>query len=643
MLKRKELAGSAKKIIKTHYWFLLIVCLIAAFIGSEFTETFNLLKMPVSVYKSISDNPDEERSIEEQGVTFVTTDIDNRTKGALLNAVVSVLMNNEEQGKINSENIIDNAKANAGEILGRTSGILSSVVNSFSSGAVVFMIVDVIYGVTGSRQAVVILLLILSLIVYFGIRYMIKMCYIVISRRIFLESRTYKKAGANKFMFLMRVKRWMHVAWVLFVKDVFTILWSLTVVGAFIKPFSYQLVPYIIAENPNLSAAEAITLSRKMMDGYKWRSFCYSLSFIGWSLLSFVTFGLVGVFFANPYKTAFFTEMYVSLRDTAKENNISGVEKLCDKYLYEIATDDELKAAYADIYEYMKQEDTEKRFIDDISQSDIRYFKKLRKVLADWFGVILFNTNNERHFEDAKAEQIKVDRCKQEVLKESYPSRLFILKEHRANFESTVYMRNYSIPSLILIFFCMSFIGWFWEVSSHVILYHSFANRGVLHGPWLPIYGVGGLLILMLLKKFREKPAVEFVLAVILCGVVEYFTGLVLELTHDGQRWWDYTGFFLNLHGRICAEGLLAFGIGGMIIVYFVAPFLDNYFRKIKLQIIIPVCVALMVIFISDQLYTRKHPNTGEGITCMKEAGRLENYVIWNSGRYRVKCDYDKC
>lgn len=73
-----------------------------------------------------------------------------------------------------------------------------------------------------------------------------------------------------------------------------------------------------------------------------------------------MTFGLVGVFFANPYKTAFFTEMYVSLRDTAKENNIAVVEKLCDKYLYEIATDDELKAAYADIYEYMKQEDPEK-------------------------------------------------------------------------------------------------------------------------------------------------------------------------------------------------------------------------------------------------------------------------------------------
>ena len=100
---------------------------------------------------------------------------------------------------------------------------------------------------------------------------------------------------------------------------------------------------------------------------------------------------------------------------------------------------------------------------------------------------------------------------------------------------------------------------------------------------------------------------------------MEYFTGLVLELTHDGQKWWDYTGFFLNLNGRICAEGLLAFGIGGMAIVYFVAPFLDNYFRKIKLEIILPICAALMLIFVSDQLYTRKHPNTGEGITCMQD------------------------
>lgn len=610
MITRKELAKAAKRTLKKHFWILVVVCLIAAFVGSEFTETFSFFKMQMTDINNTDTN-------ESQGVTLVTSDIDNRTKSAMLDAIVSVIMNNEEQGKEQSQTLIDKAKDNAGDILGRTSGILSSVVNNVSSGAVVFTIVDVVYGITGSRHLVVILLLCLALIFYFGIRYVVKMSYVVISRRIFLESRTYKSVGVGKFMFLMRVKRWMRVAFTMLVKDLYTILWSLTIAGAFIKPLSYMLVPYIIAENPDIKANDAITLSRRMMNGYKWKCFCYQLSFIGWNILSFISMGLVGVLYSNPYKTAFFTELYVLIRENAIKNNIEGVEMLSDVYLYERADEEELQAAYADIYLYMNEDSPEERFDDNIMKSDIRYFRRLRKFLADWFGVILFNTSEEKKFEDAKAEQIKADRCKQEILGNMYPSRLFTLKEHRANFESTVYMRNYSILSLILIFFVMSFIGWFWEVSSHLMLYHSFANRGVLHGPWLPIYGVGGLLILLLLKKFREKPAVEFVLAIILCGVVEYFTGLVLELTHNGQKWWDYTGFFLNLHGRICAEGLLAFGIGGMAIVYFVAPLLDNYFRKIKLQIIIPLCVALMMIFVADQLYTNKHPNVGEGITCL--------------------------
>ena len=135
-----------------------------------------------------------------------------------------------------------------------------------------------------------------ALIFYFGIRYVVKMSYVVISRRIFLESRTYKSVGVGKFMFLMRVKRWMRVAFTMLVKDLYTILWSLTIAGAFIKPLSYMLVPYIIAENPDIKANDAITLSRRMMNGYKWKCFCYQLSFIGWNILSFISMGLVGYY-----------------------------------------------------------------------------------------------------------------------------------------------------------------------------------------------------------------------------------------------------------------------------------------------------------------------------------------------------------
>lgn len=298
MITRKELAKAAKRTLKKHFWILVVVCLIAAFVGSEFTETFSFFKMQMTDINNTDTN-------ESQGVTLVTSDIDNRTKSAMLDAIVSVIMNNEEQGKEQSQTLIDKAKDNAGDILGRTSGILSSVVNNVSSGAVVFTIVDVVYGITGSRHLVVILLLCLALIFYFGIRYVVKMSYVVISRRIFLESRTYKSVGVGKFMFLMRVKRWMRVAFTMLVKDLYTILWSLTIAGAFIKPLSYMLVPYIIAENPDIKANDAITLSRRMMNGYKWKCFCYQLSFIGWNILSFMSMGLVGVLYSNPYKTAF--------------------------------------------------------------------------------------------------------------------------------------------------------------------------------------------------------------------------------------------------------------------------------------------------------------------------------------------------
>ena len=154
----------------------------------------------MSVYKNIADNTVIKKD-RRAGVTFVTSDIDNRTKSAMLNALISVFMNNEEQGKINSENIIENAKANAGEILGRTSGILSSVVNSFSSGAVVFMIVDIIYEQLVQGMWLSYCCLYFHFSVYFVIRYMIKMSYIVISRRIFLESRTYKKVGVSVYVY----------------------------------------------------------------------------------------------------------------------------------------------------------------------------------------------------------------------------------------------------------------------------------------------------------------------------------------------------------------------------------------------------------------------------------------------------------
>lgn len=79
-----------------------------------------------------------------------------------------------------------------------------------------------------------------------------------------------------------------------------------------------MLVPYILAEDPNISPNEAITKSRQMMDGNKMDAFILDLSFIGWAILAVITCGIVGIFFTDPYILQTKAEMYQAIK-TAKQ------------------------------------------------------------------------------------------------------------------------------------------------------------------------------------------------------------------------------------------------------------------------------------------------------------------------------------
>ena len=102
-------------------------------------------------------------------------------------------------------------------------------------------------------------------------------------------------------------------------------------------------------ENPDMTAREAVTLSRKMMDGHKWECFVFELSFIGWEILGILTIGIFNIFYTNPYKTAAFTRYYAELRAEALEKGIPGSELLYDTYLYEKAGTFLLRAKYPDV------------------------------------------------------------------------------------------------------------------------------------------------------------------------------------------------------------------------------------------------------------------------------------------------------
>lgn len=102
-----------------------------------------------------------------------------------------------------------------------------------------------------------------------------------------------------------------NVVKVMFCRDLFVVLWSLLlVIPGIIKSYEYRMIPYLLAEYPDMPREEAFAASKDMMNGEKWNAFVLDLSFIGWNILSGITFGLVGLFYSNPYIDATNAELY---------------------------------------------------------------------------------------------------------------------------------------------------------------------------------------------------------------------------------------------------------------------------------------------------------------------------------------------
>lgn len=108
-------------------------------------------------------------------------------------------------------------------------------------------------------------------------------------------------------------KRFWKALGLMLLQSLYLFLWGFLIIPPMIKRYSYAMAYYIHIDNPELSANECITISRKMMDGHKWQLFCLDLSFIGWYILGFLCFGL-GVPFVTAYRATAFTNFYLALK-----------------------------------------------------------------------------------------------------------------------------------------------------------------------------------------------------------------------------------------------------------------------------------------------------------------------------------------
>lgn len=166
----------------------------------------------------------------------------------------------------------------------------------------------------------------------------------------------------------------------------------------------------------------------------------------------------------------------------------------------------------------------------------------------------------------------------------------------------------------IWLFSFLSFLGWLWEVCLYLATTGQFVNRGILTGPWLPIYGAGGLFLYFLLYRFKKHPVLIFLLAAMICCTLEYFCSWFLERLW-GIRWWDYSHYFANLNGRICLAGAVAFSLGALLGIYLFIPWFEKIYEKIPPCIRKTVGVILLLLFVADGAYAAARPNAGWGIT----------------------------
>ena len=629
---RRELKKEAKHIVRKNYAILLVVCVTAAFMGTEFGGSLDFIKQARP-----DDSPEIQQLQEAENVVTsgATEGIYNDTTMDVIFTALSgeIGQSREMSKKLKDEAVARTKNGEGNSVLGRSRGLLAKAANNIMSGAIFVKTISAAEKIGMSTSAIMAVFIILALLVFLSFWFFLVNMYTAVSRRIFLECRIYERVTIQRFLVFIHVRKWCKVACAMFMTTLLHVLWSFTIAGYFIKRYSYFLVPYILAENPDAGWKEAISLSRKIMQGHKWECFILEASFFWWYMLGMITFGLSDLFFTNMYKTAALTGYYAELRQQTIERQTSGFEILNDRYLYVKADRQLLESRYPEAAE-----------MERLPEPDIHY-KGIAGFLANVLGITVINRRDEAEYEAYEAKQLQLRNMEAIVDGLSYPGRLSAIPEHSKNkrVAHIRYMRHYSIPSLIMLFFIFSFIGWLWEVSLHLILDGVFVNRGVMYGPWLPIYGAGGILILTLLSRFRSNPAACFIAIEILCGFVEYFTSYYLESTY-GQKWWDYSGYFLNLNGRICAEGLITFAIGGMAIVYLLAPLIDNHLRKINYKIAIPVCVFLLGVFMADHFYSAAHPNEGKGVTDYSGASiqylSIEDTCCLNTSQERTS---EKC
>lgn len=527
MWRRKVLKQKARFSVKINYWRMIAVCFLAAMLTTAYTSSTTFINQYNPETEVHADS--EPAAIGGQSNSAVITDTvgqiaDTKQEGVLLpapvNTAVDLLIDTYTSGK----------------------SILFSILKTVNSVFTDHSYFSSLFLAAGAIFAVLFQIFIANPV-------------LIGERRFFLEARKYHQTRISKIFFLYKLRYISNPAWIMFCRNVFQWLWNLTIAGGIIKYFEYSMIPFILAENPAISRKDAFHLSKQLMHGNKWKMFLLHFSFLGWQILSLLTFGVLDFIYVNPYITGTDAELYMELRRNYVLSRAAGYEAFNDPLLERVPSEDELlisKALYDD---------------SEGPYTKISYFAPGQ-----------------------------------------YPVFLYSIQPHEKAIKAPIQAdKKYSFVSCVFLFFAFSIFGWILESVIHLVRDGVFLNRGYLFGPWIPLYGVCAVILLVFVKKFVHRPILSFTLIMAAYLVIEYLMNWLLEYEWDIVRT-DYTGYFMNFNGRTFLGGAVFFAMLGCAFLYYLAPRWDDLFSRLPLFIRMALCIVLCVLFVSDLVYAALHP-----------------------------------
>jgi len=165
---------------------------------------------------------------------------------------------------------------------------------------------------------------------------------------------------------------------------------------------------------------------------------------------------------------------------------------------------------------------------------------------------------------------------------------------------------------ILFLFMVYAVVGWLWETPYVSIGHKKFINRGFLRGPYIPIYGMACLTIVLTMSVFDGLNQgsigiviIQIIFIALISAVWEYVTSWSLEVIFK-TRWWDYSKHKYNLNGRIALDYSILFGIGGYILWRFINPVFLSLYGNLSANIILVVIVTFYAFFLADSYITLK-------------------------------------